>query len=633
MKSAELDALVNSSNTSTVTSSGRSNGNSATRNRNGFPPITRESRRRTRRWLLLLLLALLLLFLGWRFFIRPLLVAPTDESFLIQTTTTIKSSVSSTQRPTTTQPTTQSTAPPTTEEDVRPEIMLRPPEITWNAGTEKPTIEIQSTFDIRADFKNQTSERNSQAKSNGQFHPRIHAVLVGQQSGRAPSNSTTRARVITTTRRPTSTTPPTTTATSSTVEDDEDLTWFPHKLKSQRPPRPTTSSTRIVSSTTSRSRPSDGSYVIHPHANSAPARQPLAPETIIDNDLRDVISQVDNSKSTTTIPPWRIEPPDMKPPTAGPKPSENYEKPKISVSATVHTYQRGSNGNSTGQQRNTIKWGNSPVMVTALLDIGRGDWQRFTRHYDIYLSFLMNLLRLQNRFVIYCDKTACDFLRKQKQLDLKSRIELVQIQLSDLPFYQHRAEIVRILDEEQQNWREDWDRRFKEHPEAMFPDYNILVNSKPYLMENATQSSRFRRQSKFFVWVDAGYGHGSKTDIPDGLWDPELPEGKITLIKVTPEYDRPEKYDIKSIYRKRVDVICGGFLAGDVPTIRRFHVFFFKTFMELLDNMKIDDDQITLLFTIKNYTSTFNILFGGWFDGFLLLPSRPVDQIGPMNLD
>ncbi|KAI6212803.1 HtrL protein family-containing protein [Aphelenchoides besseyi] len=626
MKSAELDALVSGSNTSTATSSGRSNGNSAIRNRNGFPPITRESRRRTRRWLLLLLLALLLLFLGWRFFIRPLLVPPADESFLTQTTTTIKSSVSSTQRSTTIQPTTQSTAQSTTDEDVRPEIMLRPPEMTWNAGTEKPTVEIQSTFDIRADFKNQTSEGNSQVKSNGQFHPRIHAMVVGQQTGRAPSISTTRARVITTTtRRPTSTAPPTT--SSSDVKDDEDLTWFPHKPKSQRPPRPTTSTTQIVSSTTSRSRPSDGSYVVHPHANSGLARQPLAPDNTIDDDLRDVINQVDNSKSTTTIPPWRIEPPGMKPPTAGPKPSENHEKPKISVSATdpmlIQLVSREIETNG----------GNSPVMVTALLDIGRGDWRRFTRPYDTYLSFLMNLLRLQNRFVIYCDKTACDFLRQQRQLDLKERIELIQIQLSDLPFYQHRREIQRILDEEQQNWREDWDRRFKEHPEARFPDYNILVNSKPYLMENATQASRFHRQSNFFVWVDAGYGHGSTTHIPDGIWNPELPEGKITLIKMTPEHDRPEKYDIKSIYRNRVDVISGGFLAGDVPTIRRFHVFFFKTFMEMLDSMKVDDDQTTLLFTIKNYTSTFNVIFGGWFDGFVRLPSRPTGQIGPTILD
>lgn len=123
----------------------------------------------------------------------------------------------------------------------------------------------------------------------------------------------------------------------------------------------------------------------------------------------------------------------------------------------------------------------------------------------------------------------------------------------DLPFYRYRDEIAKIIDYEQKNWNSSWDKRFRDHPEAMFPDYNILVNSKPYLMHNATQISRF--ETEFYVWVDAGYskflwlykdlyvflGHGSKEIIPHGLWDPELSSGKITVIKVTPEVDKPER--------------------------------------------------------------------------------------------
>jgi hypothetical protein len=44
-------------------------------------------------------------------------------------------------------------------------------------------------------------------------------------------------------------------------------------------------------------------------------------------------------------------------------------------------------------------------------------------------------------------------------------------------------------------------------------------------------------------------------------------------------------YALEMVYRKRWDVISGGFLAGDVATIRRFSVFFFKTFMALLDQV------------------------------------------------
>jgi hypothetical protein len=75
------------------------------------------------------------------------------------------------------------------------------------------------------------------------------------------------------------------------------------------------------------------------------------------------------------------------------------------------------------------------------------------------------------------------------------------------------------------------------------------------------------------------------------------------------------------VYRKQRSIVSGGFLAGDDRVIRRFWIFFTKTFMELLDQRKVDDDQTTLLVTIQRYNSTFNLLQGGWFDAFKLLSS------------
>ena len=46
----------------------------------------------------------------------------------------------------------------------------------------------------------------------------------------------------------------------------------------------------------------------------------------------------------------------------------------------------------------------------------------------------------------------------------------------------------------------------KDHPEAKSVDYDIVVNSKPFFVYNATQSSRFRANAKYFAWIDAGYG-------------------------------------------------------------------------------------------------------------------------------
>nr|CAD2168107.1 unnamed protein product [Meloidogyne enterolobii] len=178
---------------------------------------------------------------------------------------------------------------------------------------------------------------------------------------------------------------------------------------------------------------------------------------------------------------------------------------------------------------------------------------------------------------------------------------------------------------EQKNWREEWDEQMKTHPETLYPDYDILVNSKPYFLYNATQISQFPKpfeEEQLFVWLDAGYGHGSQSAIPLGIWKPtQINYEQITLIQLPTHGERVERYTIERVYRKHRSVISGGFLAGGEKVIRRFWTFFMKTFLELLDQHFVDDDQTTLLITIQRYNSTFKLLKGNWFDAFKLLPS------------
>uniref|UniRef100_A0A7E4VDC8 RING-type domain-containing protein n=1 Tax=Panagrellus redivivus TaxID=6233 RepID=A0A7E4VDC8_PANRE len=261
----------------------------------------------------------------------------------------------------------------------------------------------------------------------------------------------------------------------------------------------------------------------------------------------------------------------------------------------------------------------APTIVTALMDIGRGEWHRFTRPFDLYLDYLMDLLKLENNIIIYGDSVVVDFVKSQGDAVDQSRLHLVEIALSDLPYYRYRDEIKSIMDSEQATWNETWERAVQAHPEAINPDYNILVNSKPYLLYNATQISPF--PSDKFIWLDAGYSHGQKNMIPHELWNPELTPGKITAIKITGEQDKVVNYHIDHVYRKQWTVMSGGVLAGEASIIDRFRRFFHKSFMDLLDSRKTDDDQTTLLMTVVNYNSLFHILTGGWFDAFKLLPS------------
>lgn len=76
-----------------------------------------------------------------------------------------------------------------------------------------------------------------------------------------------------------------------------------------------------------------------------------------------------------------------------------------------------------------------------------------------------------------------------------------------MPLYRFRDEIQDILNKEQLNWNSSWHQQMRSHPEVLYADYDILVNSKSYFLKNATEISKFgSNKSQFFAWVDAGYG-------------------------------------------------------------------------------------------------------------------------------
>uniref|UniRef100_A0A0K0EI65 Protein-serine/threonine phosphatase n=1 Tax=Strongyloides stercoralis TaxID=6248 RepID=A0A0K0EI65_STRER len=267
---------------------------------------------------------------------------------------------------------------------------------------------------------------------------------------------------------------------------------------------------------------------------------------------------------------------------------------------------------------NINKKNNAPVIVTALLDIGRGEWQSFYRPFETYLNSFLDLLQLDNNMIIYGDKTVINFVKKHFKNSINDKL-LLEISMKDLPFYRYKNEMQTIIDNEQNNWNPIWDKRMKNHPESLYADYNILVNSKPYFLYNASLISPF--SSDVFIWIDAGYSHGDKKLIPKYTWDPFLIPNKVHIIKLTPKQDKISTYTYDRVYRKDISVISAGFIGASRGVINRFYNFFYKTFIELLDDKKVDDDQTVILLTIKNYASLFYVIHGGWFDAFRLLPN------------
>ncbi|KAK0410134.1 hypothetical protein QR680_004968 [Steinernema hermaphroditum] len=224
------------------------------------------------------------------------------------------------------------------------------------------------------------------------------------------------------------------------------------------------------------------------------------------------------------------------------------------------------------------------TLVTALLDIGRGDWEIYQRPLRKYHAFMKNVLSLKVPMVIFVDAKSFAFVKRMRALlGLKEITKVWRIEMSDLPLFQYHHYAKQIIDQEKYGsaWRETWDPKMKFHPEATSAEYNLVVNSKPYFLYNTTVENPFG--TNFFAWLDAGYGHGDVSVFPPHFyWFPSFVPSKISLIKLTPRNNPISKYSLSLLYRVNISVVSGGFLGGDAEAIGNFYVLFQRKIVELI---------------------------------------------------
>ncbi|CAI2353180.1 unnamed protein product [Caenorhabditis sp. 36 PRJEB53466] len=271
------------------------------------------------------------------------------------------------------------------------------------------------------------------------------------------------------------------------------------------------------------------------------------------------------------------------------------------------------------------------TLVTGFLDIGRGEWDIYRRPLETYHQFMETLLTLQNNFVVFTDESSYDFVIKTRtKLKLMDRTKVYKITLNDLPLYGYINEAKKIIDDELKNetfYRTVADLDMRTHPESISAEYNIVVNSKTHFLHNVTMENPF--DSEHFVWLDAGYGHANENHFPYSYhWRPALPDGKISLIKVTPYFDTVSDYDLKRLYRKNVALLSGGFIAGDKHSIGQLHSIIHRKFIQLIYQNHVDDDQTLLTLAVNSYPHLFHVVLGDWFDAFRLFAADPEVQMG-----
>lgn len=257
--------------------------------------------------------------------------------------------------------------------------------------------------------------------------------------------------------------------------------------------------------------------------------------------------------------------------------------------------------------------------MTALYDIGRGEWPSFSRSFNQYLRRLHHLLQLEVDIVVFGDRSLKAFVREHRQTS-RARTTFVTKPFSKLDAFRHRPYIEDIMASAE--FRQD--NELLAHPEAFSADYVILVNSKAALLAQVVRTNPFNSSHVF--WIDAGY---VATEDDEGAWQVHVPPrtawrprpllelaGRITYIAL----HNPSIYvNVTDLHKLSAEpAFAGGFFGGDVGAVAYYDRLFRKSFLRQLADGIADDDQGTAFAAYCEQPGIFNLVPGSWFDAYRL---------------
>ena len=141
-----------------------------------------------------------------------------------------------------------------------------------------------------------------------------------------------------------------------------------------------------------------------------------------------------------------------------------------------------------------------PTIVTALYDIGRDNWDKFTQSYGGYIHWMERTLSLDSNMVIYTQSKFYEEIKSYRMKydpKLEKTIFVIQEldQLACYKMYNQRLEELMFSDE----------FKTKAHfdvPEMTKPLYNIIMFNKVFWLKNCVDSKFF--DNDMVIWADAG---------------------------------------------------------------------------------------------------------------------------------
>ena len=263
---------------------------------------------------------------------------------------------------------------------------------------------------------------------------------------------------------------------------------------------------------------------------------------------------------------------------------------------------------------------NNPVIVMALYDIGRENWNNFRMSYHTYGWWMRNTLSLDSNIVIYTESKFIDELTKyRKEFDpnLEKTI-FINLPLQELPVYKTYYEKLSNLMSSQIFKSKV---SFHDVPEMCQPLYNIIMFNKVFFLKDTIEKKYFNND--MVIWADAG---GLREDVKNyrGCKWPNIEKiksmdnSKITFFSHNSDFSIKEK-DREFYSLSQIRNIQGTAFLLPSNLIDKFSDMVLQKIDESIESNYIgSDEKIFDLCYVEN-KDLFTLIKSGWREYFDIL--------------
>lgn len=262
----------------------------------------------------------------------------------------------------------------------------------------------------------------------------------------------------------------------------------------------------------------------------------------------------------------------------------------------------------------------NPVIVTALYDIGRDNWDSFTLSYNTYLRWMKNTLSLKSKIVIYTEnkfvKKITEY-RKEFDPDLKDTI-IIERPIEELDCYKlYNNKLSKLMSSE------NFTKKIYTHvPEMTQPLYNIIMFNKLHFLQDVKEKQYFNNDA--LIWVDAGGLRESIDTYKDEEWPclsklNQLNTSKATFFSHSKNIivENKEYHALSQVrYIQGTAFLVPSYLIDDLTDN------FNKTINECLENNYIGSDEKIFDLTYCKNPDKYNLIKCTWRTYFKILQKK-----------